>query len=84
MQWATQRAGTTFDIERIGFAERVGIEFDHRVEARAGIIDGGDPGEVSLRQCMAAEGAVPHALLQLGDVTLDNVEPGGFGFPMRA
>src|SRR5690606_12745264 len=55
---------------RLGFRQCLRIEFDHRVEARSGVVDGGDAVEVGLGEFTAAEAVVAHARLQLRDVEL--------------
>ena len=42
MQWAADAAGTALGIERIGLAQRRGIQIDDGVEHWTRIIDGGD------------------------------------------
>ena len=42
VQRAAQLAGAAFGVQRVGFLQRRGIGFDHRVEPRAGIVDRGD------------------------------------------
>ena len=55
--------------QRVGFVERLRVEFDHRVERRAGLVDRGDAIEVGLRQrvrCRVRRRAMRR--LQRGDV----------------
>ena len=65
---AAHGAGLAFGIERVGFGERLRVEFDHRVERRARLVDRRDAIQVGLRQRVAGELALRHALLQRVDV----------------
>src|SRR3546814_13360947 len=61
-------AGLAVGVARVGFPQRVGVELDHRVEAGPGVVDGCDAVEVGLGELAAAEVAVGHSRLQVGDV----------------
>ena len=72
-------AGLPFRVARVGFLERVGIEFDHGVERRTGVVDRGDAVEIGLRECMAAEFATAHARRQVTDAGFGESEVGRNG-----
>ena len=78
MHRAAHVAGLAFFIERVGFGECLWIEFDHRVERRARLVDRRDALQVRLRQRVAGQIALRHALLERDDADFVEGE-GGHG-----
>ena len=52
-----------FLVQRVGDLERIGVELDHRVEARAVAVDGFDAGEVRFDEGAGGEPAGLHLRL---------------------
>ncbi len=71
VQGAAHVAGLALGIARVGFLKCIGIELDHGVECRAGIVDCRDAVEIGLGERVAVQFAARHACTQIRDVGFD-------------
>ncbi len=76
VQRPAHRIGTAFHVAQRRFLQRVRVQFYDGVELRPGLVDGGDPIQVRLRQPPAVQFPGLHARLQVGDVELGVPEVG--------
>ena len=67
MQGAARAFGFAFGVQGGGDRRGVGVEFNHRVERGASLVDGGDTIQIAPGEGVRGEAARGHALLQIGD-----------------
>jgi hypothetical protein len=57
VQRAAHLAGSAFGIERFGDRQRIGVEFDHRIDARPGTVDALDARQIGAHQILRTHAA---------------------------
>jgi hypothetical protein len=72
VQRAAQLAGLALAVEFLGDGDGVGIQFDDGVDARTGLVDGGDARQVLLHQGLRAQLACRHLGLLLLDACVQD------------
>ncbi len=78
MQRSAQFSVPALGVELVGDLQRIGIEFDHGVDLRAGFVDRRNTIQVHLHESMRGQLAGGKALLQLGDGNLVKCECAGW------
>jgi hypothetical protein len=74
VQRAARPRALAFLVERGRDGERIRIQLDHGIDARAGLVDRLDAREIEGRELLRADAALRHGLLELRDGSLDDVE----------